>query len=45
MLETDAISEVYVTATEFEKCCCHLNFRYRACLEQGVPWHLSYNRV
>ena len=19
--------------------CCHLNFRYRACFEQGVPWH------
>ena len=23
----------------FESCCCHLNFRYRACLEQGAPWH------
>ena len=19
--------------------CCHLNFRYGACFEQGVPWH------
>ena len=22
-----------------ESCCSHLNFRYRACFEQGVPWH------
>ena len=22
----------------FESRCCHLNFRYGACLEQGVPW-------
>ena len=21
----------------FESCCCHLNFRYHACFEQGVP--------
>ena len=21
----------------FEPRCCHLNFRYRACFEQGVP--------
>ena len=26
----------------FECCGSHLNFRYRACFEQGVPWH-SYN--
>ena len=23
----------------FESCCSHLNFRYRACCEEGVPWH------
>ena len=25
----------------FESSCCHLNFRFRACFEQGVPWHLD----
>ena len=23
----------------FKFCCCHLNFRYGACFEQGVPGH------
>ena len=23
----------------FESRCCHLDFRYGACFEQGVPWH------
>ena len=23
----------------FESPCCHLNFRYGAGFEQGVPWH------
>ena len=23
----------------FESRCCHLNFRYGACFEQGVPWY------
>ena len=23
---------------DFESCCCHLNFRYGDCFEQGVPW-------
>ena len=23
----------------FESRCSHLNFRFRACFEQGVPWH------
>ena len=23
----------------FESSCNHLNFRFRACFEQGVPWH------
>ena len=23
----------------FRSCCSHLNFRFGACFEQGVPWH------
>ena len=23
----------------FESTCCRLNFRFRPCLQQGVPWH------
>ena len=30
-----------LSGCEFESHCCHLNFRYRACFEQGVPWHLG----
>ena len=22
--------------------CCELNFRYRACFEQGIPWHSGH---
>ena len=29
----------------FESCCCHFNFRYRACFEQGVTWHSGNCRV
>ena len=29
----------------FEYSCIHLNFRFRACFEQGVPWHSGNNRV
>ena len=29
----------------FESRCSHLNFRYRACFEQGVPWHSGKYRV
>ena len=29
----------------FEYRCCHLNFRYSACFEQGVLWHSGYYRV
>ena len=29
----------------FGSCCRHLNFRYRACCEQGVPWHSGNHRV
>ena len=28
-----------LSGCEFELRCCHLNFRYGACFEQGVPWH------
>ena len=29
----------------FESSCCHLNFKYRACLEQEVPWHSGNYRA
>ena len=29
----------------FESRCSHLNFRYRACFEEGVPWHSGIYRV
>ena len=29
----------------FESCCSHLNFRYRTCSEQGVPWQSGSYRV
>ena len=29
----------------FNSCCSHLNFRFRACFEQGVPWHSGNYRV
>ena len=29
----------------FESCCCHLNFRYGACFEQGVPRYSGNYRV
>ena len=29
----------------FESRCSHLNFRIRACFEQGVPWHSRNYRV
>ena len=29
----------------FESSCSHLNFRFRACFEQGVPWHAGKYRV
>ena len=32
-------------ACGFEPSCSHLNFRFRACLEQGVLWHLGNYRV
>ena len=30
-----------LSGCEFESPCCHLNCRYGACFEQGVPWHLD----
>ena len=29
----------------FESSWSHLNFRFRACIEQGVPWHSGNYRV
>ena len=29
----------------FESSCSHLNFRFCACFEQGVPWHSGNCRV
>ena len=29
----------------FESSCSHLNFRFRTCFEQGVPWHSGKYRV
>ena len=29
----------------FESSCSHLNFRFHACFEQGVPWHSGNYRV
>ena len=29
----------------FESSCSHLNFRFRACFEQGVPWHSGKYRM
>ena len=28
-----------LSGSGFESSCSHLNFRYRACFEQGDPWH------
>ena len=28
-----------LSGCEFESRCCHLNFRYGACFEHGVPWY------
>ena len=30
-----------LTFSELESSCSHLNFRFRACFDQGVPWHLG----
>ena len=35
------ILNVCLNGCRFESGCCHLNFRYSACFEQGVPLHSS----
>ena len=34
-----------LSVSGFESSCSHLNFRFRACFEQGVPWHSDIYRV
>ena len=34
-----------LSGCEFESSCSHLNFRFRACFEQGVPWDSGNYRV
>ena len=34
-----------LSGSGFESSCSHLNFRFRSCFEQGVPWHSGKHRV
>ena len=34
-----------VSGSGFEWTSCHLNFRFRTCLQKGVPWHSANYRV
>ena len=34
-----------LSGSGFESSCSHLNFRFRACFEQRVPWHFYNYRV
>ena len=34
-----------LSGSGFESSCSHLNFRFRACFEQGVPWNSGNYRV
>ena len=34
-----------LSGSGFKFSCSHLNFRFRACFEQGVPWHSSNYKV
>ena len=34
-----------LSGCEFESSCSHLKFRFRACFEQGVPWHSGNYRM
>ena len=34
-----------LSGSGFESICSHLNFSFRACFEQGVPWHSGKYRV
>ena len=34
-----------ISGCEFEPNCSHLNFKFRACFEQGVPWNSDNYKV
>ena len=34
-----------LSGSGFESSCSHLNFRFRNCFEEGVPWHWGNYRV
>ena len=34
-----------LSGSGFESSCSHLNFSFRTCFEQGVPWHSGSDRV
>ena len=34
-----------LSGSGFESSCSHLNFRFHACFDQGVPWHSGNYRV
>ena len=34
-----------LSGSGFESSCSHLNFRFRTCFEQGVPWHSGNYRM
>ena len=34
-----------LSGSGFDSSCSHLNFRFRACFKQGVPWHSGNYRV
>ena len=34
-----------LSGSEFKSSCSHLNFRFRTCFEQGVPWHSGNYKV
>ena len=34
-----------LSGSGFESSCSHFTFRFRACFEQGVPWHSGNYRV
>ena len=36
---------VAVSSLLVESRWCHLNFRYRVCFQQGIPWHSGNYRV
>ena len=42
---TDWVFIYKVNPFGFESSCSHLNFRFRACFEQGVPWHSGNYKV